>query len=157
MTIYSLDILLSQFWTSSLFHVNSVNCCFLNMTCIEVSQKAGKVVWYSQTFPEFAVICTVKGFNIINEAEEDVFLEFFCFIYGTAEVDNLISCSSAFSKSSLYICKFLVHVLLKPSLKDFEHYLASMWNELNRMVVFTFFGIAFLWNWNENWPFQVTL
>ena len=65
-------------------------------------------------------------------------------------VGNLIPGFSAFSKSSLYIWKFLFHVLLKPSLKDFEHYLANMWNEHNRTVVWTFFGIAFLWKWNEN-------
>ena len=68
-------------------------------------------------------------------------------------VGNLISGSSAFSKSSLYIWNFLVHALLKPSLKDFEHNLANIWNECNCMVVWTFFGIAFLWKWNENWPF----
>ena len=61
---------------------------------------------------------------------------------------------SPFSKSSLYIWKFLVHVLLKSSLEDFEHYLASMWNEYNFVVVWAFFGIALLWDWNENWPFQ---
>ena len=71
------------------------------------------------------------------------------------DVGNLISGSSAFSKSSVYIWKFLVHILLKPNLKDFEHDLASMWNECNCMVVWTFFGIALLCDWNENWPFQV--
>ena len=68
---------------------------------------------------------------------------------------NLISDSSAFSKSSLYIWKFSVHVLLKPVLKDFEHYLAGVWNECNCAVVWVFFGVAFLWDWNENWPFPV--
>ena len=71
------------------------------------------------------------------------------------DVGNLISGSSAFSKSSLNICKFSVHVLLKPSLENFEHYFASMWNECNCVVVWMFFGIAFLWDWNENWPFPV--
>ena len=65
-----------------------------------------------------------------------------------------ISGFSAFSKSRLYIWKFSVHVLLEPNLKDFEHYLASMWNEYNCVIGYTFFGIAFLWDWNENWPFQ---
>ena len=69
------------------------------------------------------------------------------------DVGNLISGSSAFSKSSLYIWNFSVHVMLKPSLKGFEHYLASMWNEYNCMIVLTFFGIALLWDWNENWRF----
>ena len=81
------------------------------------------------------------------------FLKFSFFFYDLTDVCNLISGSSAFSKSSLYIWKFLVHILLKPSLKDFEHGLANMWNECNCMVVWTFFGIAFLWDWNENWLF----
>ena len=71
------------------------------------------------------------------------------------DVGNLISCSSAFSKSIWNIWKFSVHVLLKPSLENFEHYFASVWDECNCMVVWTFFGIAFLWDWNENWPFPV--
>ena len=96
------------------------NCCFL--TCIQVSQEAGKVIWYShllKNFPHFVVIHTVKGFSIVNEAEVDVFMEFSCFFYGLMDVGNSISGSSAFSKSSLYICKFSAHVLLKPGLKDF--------------------------------------
>ena len=97
---------------------------------------------------------TVKGFNLVNEAEENVFLEFSCFFYDPKDVGNLISGSSAFSKSTLNIRKFSVHVLLKPSLKNFEHYLASMWNDHNRVVVWTFLGIALLWDWNENWLFQ---
>ena len=77
-------------------------------------------------FPHFVVIHTVKGFRIVNEADVDVFLEFSCFSYDSTDVGNLISGSSAFPKSSLNIWKFSVHVLLKPSLKDFEHYLACM-------------------------------
>ena len=69
------------------------------------------------------------------------------------DVDNLISGSSAFPKSSLNIWKLTVHVLLKPGLENFEHYFTSMWNECNRLVVWGFFGIAFLWDGNENWPF----
>ena len=87
------------------------------------------MVWYSQlfkNFPEFVVIHTVKGFGIVNEAEVDVFLELSCFFSDPMDVGNLISGSSAFSKSSLYIWKFFVHVLLKPGLKDFEPYMASM-------------------------------
>ena len=76
---------------------------------------------------------------------------FFFFFY----VGNLVSDSSAFPKSSLNVWKFLVHVRLKPSLKDFERYFASMQNKHNYVVVWTFFGIAFLWDWNENWPFPV--
>ena len=126
------------------------NCCFL--TCIQVSQEADKVVWYShlfKNFPQFVVIHTVKGFSIVNEAEVDVFLEFSCFLYDPTDVGNLISGFFAFSKFSLYVWKFSVHVLL-PGLKDFQHYFASMWKECNCMVVWTFFGIALLWDWNGN-------
>ena len=134
--------------------MSSSNCCFL--TCIQISQEAGQVVWYShlfQNFPQCIVIDTVKGFGMINKAEIDVFLELSCFLDDPVNVGNLISGSSAFSKFSLW--KFLVHILLKPSLKDFEHCLASMWNECNCAIVWTFFGIALLWDWNENWPFPV--
>ena len=127
------------------------NCCFL--ICIQVSQEAGKMVWYFHLFDnflEFIVIHTVKGFNIVNETEIDVFLGFSCFFYDPTDVGDLISVSSMFSKSSLYIWKFSVHILLNPSLKDFEHYLAIMWNECNCIVVWTFFDIALLWDWNEN-------
>ena len=132
------------------------NSCYL--TCIQISQEAGKVVWYSQllkNFPQFVVIHTVKGFRIVSKAEVDVFLEFSCFFYDPTDVDNLISGSSAFSKTSLNIWQFMVHVLLKPGLEDFEHYFASMWHECNCVLVWTFFGIAFLWDWNKNWPFPV--
>ena len=81
------------------------------------------------------------------------FLEFSCFLHVPTNVGNLISGFSVSLKPSFYIWKFLVHILLKPSLKDFEHNLASMWNEHNYMVVGTFFGIALLWDWDENWPF----
>ena len=102
---------------------------------------------------QFVVIHTVKGFSVVNEA--DSFLEFSCFFYDPTNVGNLISGSSAFSKPSLYIWKFSVHILLKPSLKDFEHNLASMRNEHNCLIVWTFFDTALLWDWNENWPFPV--
>ena len=87
------------------------------------------MVWYShplKNFPQFVVIHTVKGSSVVNEAEVDVFLEFPCFLYDPSNIGNMISGSSAFSKSSLNIWKFMVHALLKPDLKDFEHYLASM-------------------------------
>ena len=154
-TIYSLDVLLSLFGTS-LCSKSSSNCCFL--ICIQVSQETGKVVWYShllKNYPQFVVIQTVIGFSIVNEAEVDVFLEFFCVFNGPADVGNLISGSSAFSKSSLNIWKFSVHILLKPGLENFEHYFASLWDERNCVVVWTFFGIAFLWDWNENWLIPV--
>ena len=104
---------------------------------------------------QFIVIHTVKGFGIVNKAEIDVFLELSCFFDDQVNVGNLISGSSAFSKSSLNIWKFLGHVLLKPRLENFEHYFVSVWDECNCVVVWTFFGIAFLWRWNEDWPFPV--
>ena len=87
------------------------------------------MVWYShifQNFPQFIMVHTAKGFGIVNEAEIDVFLELSCFFDDPADVDNLISGSSAFSKTSLNIWKFTVHVLLKPGLENFEHYFTSM-------------------------------
>jgi len=123
--------------------MSSSNCCFL--TCIQVSQEIGKVVCYSclfKYFPQFVVIHTVKGFSLVNEAEADVFQEFPCFFYDPTDVGNLISGSSAISKSSLWIWKFSVDVLLKHSLKDFDYYFASMWNECRCAVVWTFFQLV---------------
>ena len=100
--------------------MSSSNCCFL--TCIQVSQQAGQVVWYSllfQNFPQFIVIHTVKGFGIVNKAEIDVFLELSCFLDDPADVGNLISGSSAFPKTSQIIWNFTVHKLLKPDLENF--------------------------------------
>ena len=99
--------------------MSSSNYCFL--TCIQITQEAGKVVWYShlfKNFPQFVMIHTVKGFSIVIKAEVDLFLELSCFSYGSADVGNLISGSSAFSKSSLNIWKFTVHVLLKLGLEN---------------------------------------
>ena len=135
--------------------MTSSNCHFL--TCIQISQKVGQVMYSHlfQNFPQFTVIHTVKGFGIVNKAEVDVFLELSCFFNDPADVGNLISGSSAFSKSSLNIWKFMVHILLKPGSENFEHYFASMWDECNCMISWTLFGIAFLWDCNENWPFPV--
>ena len=124
------------------------NCFF--MTCIQISQEAGQVVRYShlfKKFPQFVVILTVKGFGIVNKVEVDVFLEFSCFFNDSMDVSNLISGSSAFSKSCLNIWKFTVHVLLKPGLENFEDYFASMWDECHCAVVWAplalpFFGIG---------------
>ena len=98
---------------------------------------------------------TIKGFTVVNEIKVGVFLEFLCFIHDPMSVGNLISSSSASSKSSLYIWKFLVYILLMPNLKDFEPNLASMWNKCNCTVVWTSISIAFLWSWNENLSFPV--
>ena len=131
----------------------SSNCCLLS--CIQVAQEAGKVGWYShlyKNFPQFVVIHTVKVFSIVSVA--DVFQKLPCFLHNSINVGNLIS-GSASSKPSLYIWKFSVHVLLKPSLKDFEHNLASMWNDYGCMVVWIFFFIALFRDWNENEAFLV--
>ena len=136
--------------------MSSSNCCFL--TCIQVSQEAGQVVWYShhyQNFPQIIVIHTVKGFGIVNKAEIDVLGELSCFFDNPGDVGNLLSGSSAFSKTSLNIRKFMVHVLLKPGLENFEHYFTSMWDECTCVVVWAFFGSAFLWDWNEIYSITV--
>ena len=189
------------------------NCCFL--TCIQISQEGSQVIWYShllKNFPQFAVTHTVKGFGVVNKAEEDVFSGTLLLFYGPVKkwsevkslshvwhfatpwtvayqaspsmgfsrqeywsglpfpspgdlpdpgiepgspaleadtlmsVGNLISGSSAISKSSLNIWKFTAHVLLKPCLENFGYYFASMWDEYNCVAVWAFFGIAFLWD-----------
>ena len=103
------------------------NSCF--MTCIQISQEAGKVIWYShlvKNFPQFVVIHTHKGSGIVNKAEIDVLLEISCFFSDPMHVGNLISCSSVSSKSSLNIWTFSVDVLSKPHLENIEPYFASM-------------------------------
>ena len=136
--------------------MSSSNCCFL--TWIQITQETGHVVWYPhllKNFQQFIVIHTVKGFAIVNKAEIDDFLELSCFFDDSPDVGNLISGSSAFSKNSLNIWKFTVHILLKSGLENVENYFTSLWDECNCAVVWAFFGIAFLWDWNENWPFPV--
>ena len=121
------------------FYMSSSNCCFF--ICIQISQEAGQVFWYSflfKNFPQFVMIHTVKGFDIVNKAEVDVFLELFCFFDDPTDVGNLISSSSAFSKSSLNIWKFMVQVLLKPGLENFSITLLA--------YEMRFFVIAFLWD-----------
>jgi len=106
--------------------MSSSNYCFL--TCIQISQEAGLVVWNAclfQIFPQFIVIHTVKGFVIVNKAEIDIFLELSWFFHDPADVGNLISGSFAFSKTSLNIRKFTVHILLKPGLENFEYWCFS--------------------------------
>ena len=135
--------------------MSSSNCCFL--TSVQISQESGQVVWYShlfKNFPQFVVIHTVKGFGIVNEAEIDVFLEFSCFFNDPVDVGSLISGSSAFSKSSwtsgssqFTYCWSLAWRILSITLLACEM--------SNCVVTWAFFGIAFLWDWNENWPFPV--
>ena len=126
------------------------NCCFL--TCIQISQGAGNVVWYFhllKNFPQFLIIYTVKGFSVVNEAKIDVFLGFLCFFCDPTDVGNLISGSSAFSKPRFYIWKYLVHILLKSSLKNFEHYLLAC--EMSAIVHLNIFwhcsSLGLEWNW----------
>ena len=107
--------------------MSNSNCCFL--TCMQVSQEAHQVVCYShhfQNFPQFIVIHTVKGFVVVNKAEIEVFLELSWFFNDPVDAGKLISCSSAFSKTSFNIWKFTVHILLKPVLENFEHYFTSV-------------------------------
>ena len=135
--------------------MSSSNFCFL--TCIQISQEAGQVVWYSH-LSEFSTVCCdphSQRLGRVNKSEVDICLELSCFCNNLTVVGNLNSGSSAFSKSNLNIWNFTVHVLLKPGLENFEHYFASMWDECNCVVVWAFFGVAFLWGWNENWPFPV--
>ena len=118
--------------------MSGCNCCFL--TCIQITQETGKVVWYSHNFkncPQFSVIHRVKDFGVINKAEVDIFLEFSCFFDEPMDVDSLVFGSSDFSKPTLSIWKSMVHVLLKLGLENFMHYFASMWFECNLAVVWT--------------------
>ena len=123
-----------QSWHTSfpIWNQSVIPCLVLTVASWPVCQEAGQVVWYAhlfQNFPQFIVIHTVKGFGIVNKAEIDVFLELSCLFNDPTHVGNLNSGSSAFSKTSLNIWKFTVHVLLKPGLENFEHYFTSMWDE----------------------------
>ena len=154
MTIYILDLLLSQFGKSV------VPCTVPTFASWpEYRFLRRQVRWFG--IPISFRIChsllwsTSQGFSVVNEAEVDVFSGILLLFLWSNGCCNLISGSSAFSKSSLNIWKFSIYVLLKPDLKNFEHYLGNMWNECNCVEVWTFFGISFLWDWNENWPFPV--
>ena len=152
-----------QSYTYSFLNLETI-CCFMShsnyclLTCIHVSQEAGNVVWYYYLFKNFlqsVVIHTVKNFRKLDEV--DFFfsgiLLLFCMIQWMLVIWSLVPLPLL--KSTWYIWKFLVHILLKPILKDFEHYIASMWNECSCVLEWTFFSISLLWNWNENWPFPV--
>ena len=123
-----LDLLAVLGTLKSLLRYHSSKASSSSLT-VQKSQEAGQVVWYShlfQNFPQFVVIHTVKGFGIVSKVEVDVFLELSCFFGDPTDVGNLISGSSAFSESSLNIWKFMVHVLLKPGVENFEHYFANL-------------------------------
>ena len=135
--------------------ISRSNCCFLR--CIQASQEAAQVVWYShlfKNFPQFVVLHPVKGFGIVNKAKVNVFLYYLAFLV-MQQCWQFDPGSSAFSKPSLNIWMFTVYIMLKPGLENFEHYFASMWDKCNCVIVWALFGIAFPWDWNENWPFPV--
>ena len=130
--------------------VSDSNCHFL--TYIQTFQETGKVIWYShflKNFPQFVLVHTVKEFSMVSEADRNVFWDSLAF----SMIQWTLAFWSLVPQTNLHIWKFPVHGELKLSLKDFEHYLASKWDEHNCMIVWTFFGIAFLLDWNENWPF----
>ena len=135
--------------------MSSTNCCFL--TCIQISQETSKVVipfHLFKNFPQFVVIHTVKDFSIVNEAEVYVFLELYCFLWS----------NRCWQFDLWFLCLFLVQLkhlevhgsyTVEAWLGKFLHYFACMWNKYNCALVWAFFGIAFLWDWNENWPLPV--
>ena len=132
---------------------SSSNCGFL--TCIQISQEAGQVVQYFHHLEEFSTVyCDLhKGFVIVNKAEIDLFLELSCFFHDPVDVGNLISGSSAFSKTAWTSgsSRFTYYWSLAWRILS----ITSVWDECNCAVVWAFFGIAFLWDWKENWPFPV--
>ena len=152
MTIYSLDILLSQFGNSLLFHVSLFYYFFLTVASWPAYRFLRRQVRWCviPIFEEFSIVCCdphSQRFFLVNEAEVDVFLEFSCFYYDPVDAGNLISGSSNFSKSNLNIWKFSVHILLKALLENFEHYFTSVWDEcklcgsLNILCHWLFLGL----------------
>ena len=133
----------------------SSNCCFL--TCIQVSQETGQVVWYShllKNFPQFIVIHTVKAFSIVNKAEIDAFWNSLAFLM----IQQILAIWSLVALPFLEPAKhmeFHSSHIIKAWLGEFEHYFTSIWDKLNYKIVWAFFGIAFLWDRNENWRFPV--
>ena len=121
-------------------------------TVFSRGRSGGLVLPFLEEFS--TVYCDLHSQRLWHSQESRCFfLELSCFLNDPVDAGNLITGSSAFSKTSLKIWKFMVHVLLKAGLDNFEHYFASVWDECNCVVVWAFFGIAFLWDWNENWPF----
>ena len=156
MAILSLDVLLSQSGTSLLFHVQFY-LLFLDLHTDLSGVRSGGLVFPSlEEFFSLLWFTQSKALAQSNQSRSRCFSEILLLFCDPADVGSLLSGSSAFSKSSLNIWNFLVHMLLKPDLENFEYYFASVWDEYNCAVAWTFFGIAFLWDWNENWPFLVT-
>ena len=155
-TIYSLDVLLFLFGTSLLFHVQ-FKLVLLDLPDFSGGRPGGLVFL---SLKEFSTVCCDPHRQRLWCSQKSRRRFFFWnslafSMLFPVDVGNLISGSSTFSKTSLNIWKFTVHILLKPVLKNFEHYFTSMWDECNCVVVQAFFGLAFLWDWNENWPFPV--
>jgi len=144
-----------KFWTTPLFHI------WFSLLLLDLHTGFSRGRSGGLVFPSLEEFSTVycgphsQSFGIVNKAEIDVFLELSCFLDDPVDVGHLIFGSSAFSKTSLSIWKFTVHILLKPGLENFEHYFTSVSDECNCVVIWAFFGIAFLCDWNENWPFPV--
>ena len=111
------------------------------------------MAWYYhlfKSFPQFVMIHTVKGFSVVDETQVGIFLEFHCFLFDSVNIDNLISGSSAFSKPSLDILKFLVCIMLKPNMQDFKHDLTSNGDGCNCLMVRELFSTTLLGNWDED-------
>ena len=155
MTRYSLDVLLFLFGTSLLFHVQFSLLLPDLHTDFSRGRSGGLV------FPSLSEFSTVycdphsQRLRHSQESRNRCFSGTLLLFHNPADAGNWMPGSSAFSKTNLNIRKFTVHVLLKPGLENFELYFTSMWDEYNCKVVWAFFGIAFLWKWNENWPFPV--
>ena len=153
MKIYSLDVLI---WNQSVFP-----CPVLTVASWPAYIFLKRQVRWSgipislRIFHSLLRSTQVKGFGIVNKAETDVFLEFPCLSDDPTDVVNLISGSSAFPKTILNIWKFTVHILLKLGLESFECYFTRVWDECNCVVIWSFFGIGFLWDWNKSWQFLV--
>ena len=154
MTIYSIDVC-----TSFPIWIQSVPCPVLTVASWPAYRFLRRYLRWSGipiTLTNFhSLLWSTQRLSVVNKEEINVFMEFFCFFYDPVNFGNLISGTSAFSKYSLNIWKLSVHILLKFRLENFEHYVASLWDGYNCAVVWTFFGIAFLWDWDENWPFPV--
>ena len=127
------------------------------LTCIQVSQPTDKVVWYFhlfKNFPQFVEIHSIKGFSVVNEAAVDILLKVLCFLHDPMNVGSLISGSSVFNSTYTSGSSQFMYCW-SPAWMIFEHNFANMWNECKCTVVWTFFIIALLRDWNKNWPFPV--